>query len=124
MNSVQIPKPLFDKMCKGVQCMHISEGYVNESFFFQNKEIVITGTISSGVAGYIQIWGHYIVDLENYKEDLKPLSRSEHWDAVCEGKRERGYRGQKTKFGKRTVVFIGEVVTFLPLNMVVQLELF
>ena len=124
MATIQVAKPLFDKMCKGVQCMHISEGYVNETFFFQNREVVITGTMSSGVAGYIQIWGHYVVDLENYKEDLTPLNRSEHWNEVFDGKRERGYRGQKTKFGKRIIVFIGEVLTFLPLNMEVQLELF
>lgn len=57
---ISIPKPLFDKMCRGVQCSNISEGYITKTFFFQNKEIVITGTMSLGVAGYIEIWGHYV----------------------------------------------------------------
>jgi hypothetical protein len=124
MSIIRVPINLFDKMCKGVQCMEISDGYVNQSFFFKNKEVVITGTMSSGVKGYIRIWGHYIVDIENYKEDLKPLNRSEHWIQVSDGKRERGYRGQKSKYGNRTIVFIGEKLTFDPLHDEVQLELF
>lgn len=124
MATIKVPVQLFNKMCKGVQCMNISEGFVNETFFYQNREVVITGTMSSGVAGYIQIWGHYVTDLESYKGDLIPLDRTEHWFAVCDGKRERGYRGQKTIFGKRTIVFIDEKITFLPKSVELQLELF
>lgn len=121
---ISIPKPLFDNMCRGVQCANISEGYITKTFFFQNKEIVITGSRSSKVAGYIEIWGHYVVDIENYKGDLKPLNGNDHWNEVQDGKRERGYKAQKTKYGKRTIVFIGESITFVPLMVDIQLELF
>lgn len=120
---VTVPKPLFDKMCDGNQCTQISEGYVNKTFFFRNKEIVITGTKSSA-SGFTEIWGHYIVDIEHYNGDLKPLNRDDHWKEVQQNKRERGYKAQKTKFGKRTIVFIGDVVTFVSTYSDVQLQLF
>lgn len=122
--NVEVPKHLFEKMCEGSQCQNIAEGYVNKTFFFQNREIVTTGTKSSGKEGWLSCWGHYVVDIELYKDDLKPMNRDEHWDAVSKGKRERGYKAQKTKFGERTIVFIGESITFIPVNSGVQLELF
>lgn len=120
----EVPKPLFDKMCRGNQCKNLSEGYVSKTFFFQNKEIVITGTMSSAAAGYSCIWGHYVVDIDLYKDELKPVDREEYWKEVMKGKRQRGYKAQKTKFGERTIVLIGEVLTFVPVNSGIQLELF
>lgn len=121
---IKVSKPLFDKMCNGVQCANIGNGFVSKTFFFQNKEIVITGSMSSGRSGYSKIWGHYVIDIENYKEDITPLSYNNHRNEVDKGKRERGYRYQKTRFGSRTIVFIGEQITIIPADSGVQLELF
>ena len=65
-----------------------------------------------------------MIDIENYKEDTTPLSYNNHRNEVDKGKRERGYRYQKTRFGSRTIVFIGEQITIIPADSGVQLELF
>lgn len=121
---IKVPKTLFEKMCNGVQCTNIGNGFVNKTFFFQNNEIVITGSMSSGRSSYSQIWGHYVIDIEKFREDIIPLSYNQHRNEVDKGKRERGYRYQKTRFGARTLVFVGERITVFPVDSGVQLELF
>lgn len=113
-----VPSDLFKKMKIGNQCNNIENGFINKSFFFQNKEIVIIGGISS------KIWGYHVVDIENYKEDIEPLFYIHHRDQVKKGKREIGYKYQKTRFGSRTVIFVGSQINIMAADNEVQLELF
>lgn len=112
-----MPSPKFNEMVSNTQCSNIAEGFVSKSIFWQKKEYVITGGCSAWV------WANPVTDIENYKGNLKPLSYNDHFKAVDRGTRQRGYEGQKTRFGKRTIVFLPQVV-FMPTDIGKQQELF
>lgn len=124
MSDIKVPRPKFEEMKRAVACNQLGDGYVSETVYFNNSEYVITGSIGSYVTGTTKVWGHRVVDLHKYEGDLKPLTNNEHYLAVINGERERGYNGQKTRHGKRTIVLVGDLLDFVPTDDGTQISLF
>ena len=122
-NPTEVTRPKFDEMCAKVSCQFIMDGYVKDTVFVNGVEYVITGSIGSGNGGTTHVWGHKVIDLHKYNGDLPVLDHLQHLQAVYAGERERGYRGQSTKYGERTILFIGEQIEFIPTDEGQQMSL-
>lgn len=114
---IYVPSFKFEEMFKHTQCANIIDGFVSKTIFYQKKEYVITGGCSAWV------WANEVIDIENYSGELVPLSYSDHNRKVDNGTRQRGYEGQKTRHGDRTIVFLKQLV-FMPTTVGQQQELF
>lgn len=121
-----VPQPKFFEMTQINSTCSISEAgsKVAGSTFYNRVEYVITGSMSSGMRGFICVWGIICIDIERYTGALKPLPYSKHQAEVNAGKRERGYNGMIVKKGSRTLVLTGERVTFYPSEEGKQTQLF
>lgn len=121
---IVVSKKEFEKMLNGVQCSNISNGFISKTFFYKNREFVMTSSIGSRDSKTTKIFGFSVIDIERYKGTIVPLYYIEHSSEVQSGLRERGYKLQKTRLGSRTIVFVGEEITFIPGEENLQLELF
>ncbi len=72
---------------------------ITKTVFWQNKQFVITGSISDEM-----IFGCRILQLEEYKGTLKPLESAEHWREADAGIRERSYTGLILKYQNKKYV--------------------
>ncbi|MCO6149078.1 hypothetical protein [Flavobacterium sp. NRK1] len=106
--------------------MELSNDKVKKITRISLGDIVITGTMSSGAAGWICCWGNIAVLKEYYKGSIAPLFNNEHSLAVLDGTRERGYIGRMFKHEGKVYVMDSPQITFYPLkiNQVQQLQLF
>ena len=120
-----VPQYKFLEMGKKSSLQSISEkGKIKDTVFFNNQEFVINGSMGSGNGkGTTEIYGNKVVDLDNYRGDLKPVKRDEHWKLINEGKRQRGYEGQLLPCGSRWLVLC-ESHTFRAVAVEVQQEIF
>lgn len=121
-----IPQPNFVDLSTKSSLMSIIDGYVKTTVFYEGEEYVITGAMGrgQGANGWSEIYGYRVVDLHKYTGNLQPLNYSDHVDAMTLGHRERSYNGLKSTYGKRTVVLVGQQITFKPSDKGKQIELF
>lgn len=112
---IQVPEDKLKRMATKSCCHLISEKKPVSSVIFKNQRYIITGVVSSGNDGLIELWGNRFVPLESYAGDLKPLTYWEYQNEVNQGKRERGYNALITVCDNARVVMIRPRVTFVPI---------
>ncbi|MDI9870596.1 hypothetical protein [Flectobacillus roseus] len=83
---------------------------VSKSFIvrFRNKQHLSTGNVSMNMK-YTRLHLCEIVHISNYTGKLKPLSHSDHWREVNDGKRERGYIGRLISIDGQKYVIVNQI---------------
>lgn len=102
----------------------VNAGKVASVETFRGQKCIITGSVSSGAEGILEVSGYIVVDIDQYKGKLKPLKYADHFRQVRAGKRERSYIGMKLQYGAGTIVVTGPKLKFLPTEKGKQNELF
>lgn len=119
-----VPESKFLEMKAGVSCGSIAnEKGSCKTVMWLNKEYVITGGVSRAHE-LGSMWGHLVENYKTYSGKLKPLTYHEHNREVDAGRRERDYNGMLLRNGSRQLVAVGPQVTFLPVPVGQQLNLF
>lgn len=94
----EIPRPLFEEFCEGNSAGSLMNNKVGGVFAFQNKWIVITGSISMGMKR-ISCCGYEVIPIELYK-GIEPLSYNE-----CSNAGRKCYEGQGFTYKRKKYVF-------------------
>ena len=119
-----VDEPKLRELYEMNSCGYLDDDKVKGIVRVNRKEYVTTGSCSSHVEGIIYVMGNEIVDLVNYTDAIEPAYCHAHELGVRNGVRERGYWGRIANFKDRTIVLIGERVTFKCSGSGEQLNLF
>ena len=123
-NLYNVSQTLLKKLADMVDFDKLNSDLLPKTFNYDNKCFVITGSTSSQQLGYIDVIAVEVIPLENYEGTLKPLFERQHYHEVLNYKRPRGYNSRLLKDGNQLFVMIDPVVTFKPIEVPKQLELF
>lgn len=125
MNELRVPAYKFDEMSIILDAMSLSESEkVKHTCFYDKKEYIITSAEGSGRGhGYEFLEGYRVEVLSQYKGELEPLDRGNHWQQVELGRRRRTYQGRLVKHGVRKLV-VCEPHRFYKTDALTQTSLF
>ncbi|GAB2549634.1 hypothetical protein [Spirosoma aerophilum] len=121
-----VPESKFEEADKMYSAQSIAESGTCKTFFWQNKEYVSVGGMSSFHTGTIHVEAYQVVDLVTYQGALEPLKYNKHHQRQVELSLERGYNAMLVTVGKgkRPVVMIDPRILFKKLEVGKQLSIF